>query len=1043
MGARFIQANLNHSSAAQDLLVQTMNEWLIQVAIIAEPYRIPPRDNWVGDLTGTAAIVCLPTLGAPPLKPVKKGCGYVAARWGQLVVIGVYFSPNKGLAEFEALLADLGAFVGQTLPCAILVAGDFNAKSSAWGSSVTDVRGRALQDWVTITGLSIVNRGTQNTCVRQHGGSVVDITLASPAIQGLVAGWRVVTEAESLSDHLYIRFDVCPIQQTPAPPRDRSNGPKWSLKRLNEKLLRESSIVASWSPLPDVPMDINEEVHWFRKTMKQICDAAMPRAQSRPSRRQVYWWSTEIARLRSNCVVAKRAYIRHRRRRRSRDANTETQLYATYKETKKALQMAIRQAKNKARLELIETLDRDPWGRPYRMVMGTLRPWAPPVTQTLDPQALENIITRLFPYRAGFSPPFSVMASPNGQTALPEVPKITDAELNAAVERLRAKHTAPGPDGVPGRIWTVALGPLGNRLRRLFDACLITGQFPPPWKVGRLVLVQKQGRPADSPSAYRPLVLLDEVGKLFERVIVRRLLLHLSEAGPDLSEVQYGFRKGRSTVDAILRVKALAEAAVSQGKVLLAVSLDIANAFNTLPWECIKEGLRYHGVPRYLYHLISNYLEGRQIMYTSQDGSPHIRRMSCGVPQGSVLGPLLWNIAYDWVLRGAQLPGAAITCYADDTLVTARGSTTQDAIALASASVSLVAGRIRKLGLEVALSKTEAICFHGPRRAPPPDTYISVDGVNVIVRASLKYLGIVLDSRWKFEEHFRVLAPKAMKCAGALASLLPNLRGPNMRSRSLYMSVVRSMVLYGAPVWHEGKSSSCSAVIRKLHRVMALRAIRAYCTVSYEAACLLAGSVPWELDALSHAELYAWRTKRVVRGLGLIPRDMKRRKKHLYQQMIQKWQDSLASPKAGFRTIEAISPVFKEWISRRHGPLTFHLVQMLTGHGCFGEYLYRVARREPTPKCHHCASDMDSQRHTLEECPAWVAERSSLVAIIGEDISLPAMVRSMVESEGTWNAAITFCESVLSKKEEAERERERAADAPLMRRNRAARGPRM
>ncbi|CAK1579233.1 unnamed protein product [Parnassius mnemosyne] len=137
------------------------------------------------------------------------------------------------------------------------------------------------------------------------------------------------------------------------------------------------------------------------------------------------------------------------------------------------------------------------------------------------------------------------------------IPEGTGVDLRVAVRRLKARNTAPGPNGLPGKAWVLASEALGRRLEGLLSACLERGQFPLRWKTGKLVLIQKPGRPADSPSAYRPVVLLDEVGKLFERVIANRLAEHLAGTGPDLAEHQFGFRKRRSTVDAIMRVRAL------------------------------------------------------------------------------------------------------------------------------------------------------------------------------------------------------------------------------------------------------------------------------------------------------------------------------------------------------------------------------------------------------------------------------------------------------------------------------------------------------
>lgn len=662
MGWAILQANVNHSAAAQDLLCQHMAEWGIGLGIVSEPYRVLPRQDWAGDKDGLVALISRGGPHSLPFCVEGRRKRFVVVSWGETTIVGVYRPPRRSLPELEGLLEDIEAIIRPKMDGPVLVAGDLNAKSDAWGSPVTDVFGRAVAEWADALGLVVFNRGSVPICVRHNGSSIIDITLGNGRAARMVRTWRVMEGEETLSDHLYVCFGVSDpsmgrlaAAKAEASSRERPN--RWSLKKIDVDCLRAAAKIKAWIKEPLGPLeDVNDGALALREAATEICDAAMPRCKPMPHRPAAYWWSQELAELRTDCNRARRVYTRCRRRRRT-DEEMEAFLHDEYVERRQKLQRAIRIAKARAWEELVETVERDPWGRPYKMVRKKLSSGGPPATEHLYSTFLHRVVDTLFPVGGGEV----------GETGRPPMPapvpwveekhRVTAEELAREIKRLRAKKTAPGPDGIPARALALATVELRESVLKLFNKCLESGRFPNIWKEARLVHLPKEGKPEDSPSAYRPICLLDEAGKMFEKILAARLRKHLSLVDPDLDKCQFSFREGRSTVDAVLHVRSLAEEAIGQGRGVVAVSLDIANAFNSLPWACIRRALVYHEVPSYLRKVIGDYLRNRFITFTGRYGAIHRRAVERGIPQGSVLGPLLWNLGYDWVLRGALLPG--------------------------------------------------------------------------------------------------------------------------------------------------------------------------------------------------------------------------------------------------------------------------------------------------------------------------------------------------------------------------------------------------
>lgn len=460
----------------------------------------------------------------------------------------------------------------------------------------------------------------------------------------------------------------------------------------------------------------------------------------------------------------------------------------------------------------------------------------------------------------------------------------------------------------------------------------------------------------------------------------------------------------------------------------VAVSLDIKNAFNSVPWILIRRALSRRGFPDYLRRVLDDYLHARFIELRTADGNYTSFPMRAGVLQGSILGSLLWNIAFDDVPNSTDVIDCSIVCYADDTLILARGRNLFETIARASLQTRATLRRIGEMGLTVA---TEIILFHGRGNKPLQDLYMSIGGKRIQFKDSIKYLGIFLDSRLTFGEHFRRIETKTAGVTRALSRLMPNLRGSGERKRRLYANIVASVILYGALIWADTLSCSRSsiAIFRRLQRSYALRVIGAYRTVSSDAACLLARLPPLDLARARK------RTFERVAGLRLGLEWSLEREREIHKQeealVLTQWRAYLSGRSiAGVRTRDAILPSFTEWISRKWGCLSFHMTQIMTGHRCFGTYLRRIGKAE-TDRCAFCTLDIDSAEHTLSEYHVWAAERSSLQLYVGRDCSLPDVIIVISTNREAWSAFAHFSSQVMRTKENAERIKQAALIAPF------------
>lgn len=987
-----LQINVGVGRAAQDLALATMARAGADLLILSEQNRsCPESDGWYPDASGRSAIV---TKGTIPLNQI--GDPENGFRWLEFPGVRVYscyWSPNCNITEYKDFLLRLERSIrASTMP--IIAAGDFNAKSHLWGSPSEDARGKALADTMAALDMQACNVGNHPTFERGTSRSHIDVTFSSGNIRNKINNWRVL-DIESLSLHRYISFS---LSLTPSPIAVQQSQKGWSTRRIDAGLL-STALKTQLRSRQNQPLDAETEATSLIEWISSAADSCLPKRRIGNGKQAAPWWSMEISTLRCRCLKARRIHQRQRKRLGEQNARVfENQ----WKEARKTLALAIKVAKEKCWSDMIRTIDSDVWGKPYKIVMKRLTKHSPATGIEL-PGRIENIVNALFPTRP---------ARRNITEPIPDAPTldllVSEGEIIEAAISL-PNHKAPGPDNIPNEIIKVAVATDPKRFQQLFNKCLTEKRFPSPWKSGKLVLIPKLGKPPDSPSAYRPICLMDGCGKLLEKLLVAKMRDHLVNENA-ISDNQFGFRRGKSTLDALTRLKTITQAAteghVIHHKLVGLLTLDVRNAFNSAPWEAILEAARDKQLPPGLIGMLDAYLSDRTVQVSSPSGITHYtKEMTCGVPQGSVLGPDLWILLYDSLLRLEMPEGVHLLAFADDVAVVSVHKIPFVIEERLEEAFNTIEGWMSEHGLQLAAEKSEALVITNKRVRNEISVHCA--GHTIESKKSLRYLGVQIDKKLRFQEHAELVAERAAKSARQLGYLMPNTGGPRQKSRRLLSCVTTSRLLYAAPFWADKMGAGGWSKMASVHRRSQLRTACCYRTVSHEAAAVVSGIPPIKLLARERLEIYQGLDKQSAR-----------------RNLIAKWQEEWANDLANGRWTFKLIGQLDKWLSRSHGDVTFHITQVLTGHGCFGSYLHRFHLQD-TDICAQCGHTPDDVEHGVFKCDAWENWRRQACGEIGvPEIRPDNLIGLMLSSPTRWKIIGSLITRIMMTREKDERARQ-------------------
>ena len=717
------------------------------------------------------------------------------------ITVAVCYNPKQNTTqnEFEHYF--------EQLPKPRVIAGDFNARYTAWEPEIKEdsinKAGREL--FKTLVNSShlvhLSPKGMKTRFDPRTGvGSVLDMFIGDSQFNDGI--YKLTPQAPS--DHQPI---IATFKRTQAKEFvDRL--PRW---RINSERWQHFNDVICTYVNDDSNKDLDNLVEKFTNHISKAAHEAFKLSGKRGKERSgLPWWNTEC-----------RESVRERREawKAWKKAPTQENKIEYNKKEAKA-KRNIKKAKQNAWISHCETLSAtnktgDTWRFLHAMEGKTSQrniPLAEGGVPLEDDFSKAELLSTHYDNTVGQIPNIE---KPSEET-MRQNPNISFRQFQRPFKRHELNHAikltqtgkAPGNDFITYEFIRNLPENMMEEYLRIINISWAMGVFPSKWKTATIIHLPKPNKDHTMKESYRPITFLSCLGKIMERMVERRLNWIL-ESNNLLFNALGGFRPRRGTVDCLAQLEHEIRTAQKNKEVLLCIFLDLKSAFDTVPHQGVLRELAKLGCGGTALKWFADFLTDRtyQVSVGGEHSNP--RKMQRGLPQGSILSPILFNLIATSI---PKINPPKLIIYADDKKLYHREKTLAMVEAKLQESVVEIETWLRENELEVETGKSYVMCFTNQKLTREPNIYINGNRISYITEH--KSLGLILDGprlTWrKHIEHLRIIGNKRLDVMKRLSSL----KWGTHRDVLLmyYQRAIKPKLEYGNSIY----GSACYSLLTKL-----------------------------------------------------------------------------------------------------------------------------------------------------------------------------------------------------------------------------------